>query len=147
MVRLIVEYDGILGNKMLCQKKWYAMISDSVKKVLPQLTSFPITIILVDDERIKTLNQGYRAHHRVTDVLSFLYEEQEGKEGELFISIPVAKRQSVRYGVSLSEEIARLVIHGMLHLYGYDHMKTGERKVMRGLEKHALINAHAAKLW
>ena len=77
-----------------------------------------------------------------TDVLSFYYPPEvssEKGEGEIYISLPTTLRQAKRYRTSIEKEMARLIIHGTLHLFGYDHMKAKERLVMRGLERKAML--------
>lgn len=80
-----------------------------------------VSVILVGDKKIKELNKIYRHKDRVTDVLSFGDWEDEHFLGEIVICLPQARRQAKAYGVSLKQELARLLIHGMLHLRGYEH--------------------------
>lgn len=104
-------------------------------------SSFAITVILTSDERMRMLNTAYRGLRKTTDVLSFLIDPptrtRQG-EGEIYISISRARAQQVRYAVSLEEEFARLTIHGVLHILGYDHADSHERKRMRAFEHAAL---------
>lgn len=72
-----------------------------------------ISIVLVCDARMKNLNKIYRRRQGTTDVLTFDY-------GEIFICVPQAKRQAKELGHSLKEELGVLLIHGLLHLAGYD---------------------------
>jgi probable rRNA maturation factor len=73
-----------------------------------------ISIVLVDGAKIKALNKKYLKRNRVTDVLAFDY-------GEIIICLPQAKRQAKELGHSLKEELATLLIHGILHLAGYNN--------------------------
>lgn len=93
-----------------------------------------VSIVLVEADVIKDLNRLYRRHNQVTDVLSFAYEERPW-QGDIIICLSQAKRQAKRYGHSLHQELIKLVIHGGLHLLGYDHRRPAERQVMRTLEK------------
>ena len=85
------------------------------------------TIIFIDDEKMHELNKTYRGIDRTTDVLSFAYEDNETVEcdirmlGEIFVSIPKMKEQAKEYGHSETRELSFLVVHGILHLLGYDH--------------------------
>ncbi len=105
-----------------------------------------VTVILVDDPYIRQLNHRYRHLDRATDVLSFNMDDGPGSDeeslGEVYISIDRARDQADRYHVSLDDELHRLVVHGCLHLLGYDHHNASERKVMR--EKERVYSADAA---
>lgn len=94
-----------------------------------------LTITFIDDLRMRELNNEYRNIDRATDVLSF---PQDGPQpyllGDIVISVETARRHALRYGVTLDEEILRLVVHGALHLLGYDHKKKSEREAMRARE-------------
>jgi probable rRNA maturation factor len=91
-----------------------------------------VNLVFVDDKEIRRLNRTYRKIDRATDVLSFEIDE---KNGELYISIPTAKRNAKRYGVSYEREVERLLTHGLLHLCGYDHVKLVDRVNMRKKEE------------
>ncbi len=84
-----------------------------------------VCIGLVGDTRMRRLNRTYRNQDRTTDVLAFAYREaRTGVSpmlGDVVISVPTARRQAKALGHSLDEEILRLLIHGVLHLVGYDH--------------------------
>lgn len=109
-----------------------------------------MTIIFVDDAYIRQLNRTYRHLDRATDVLSFEMEDDTTPDqdllGELYISIDRTRDQAVRYHVSVEDELHRLVVHGCLHLLGYDHHRTAERKVMRGKEAHYLSVSDAGSI-
>ena len=78
------------------------------------------TVALVSDRRIAALNRRYRRQARATDVLSFS-ARANGYLGDVVISTETARRQARRFGHSLDEEIKVLMLHGLLHLLGYDH--------------------------
>ncbi len=73
----------------------------------------------------------------MTDVLSFEYNDEE-LFGELYISVPKAKSQAPRWKNTLYAELKRLIVHGCLHLAGYDHLKKPERREMTAREDHYL---------
>ena len=144
MVTLIWEEDKKLIPGSLRNARWYAKVAQLVEGEIPERHRFDITIIFVSDDRIAELNQRYRGMAKKTDILSFYYdpEEDTGRgEGELYISVATMLRQARRYRTSVEKEMARLVVHGTLHLFGYDHMKTKERVVMRGFEKKIMAMA------
>ena len=92
------------------------------------------TVALVSDRRIAALNHRYRRQPRPTDVLSFP-ARRNGYLGDVVISAETARRQARRYGHSLVEEIKLLILHGLLHLLGYDHESDGGKMNRR---EHAL---------
>lgn len=107
-----------------------------------------LTVSLVDDAEIQQLNRGYRGIDRPTDVLAFAMREgqrvagDESVLGDVVISVPTAVRQARRRGVGVADELQTLLIHGVLHLLGYDHehsaaearrMKDMERRLRRAL--------------
>lgn len=106
-----------------------------------------ISILFVDNGKIRDLNRDYRDNDKETDVLSFpQYESIEEINGEgefillgdVVISLEKAFEQSKEYGHSFIREISYLTVHSILHLLGYDHMKDGEKKIMRDKEEAIL---------
>ncbi len=149
MVYLQNKYRGERVHKDAYQTQWYAAFLNILYDILPKPYQMILTIVLVDDVTIRKLNREHRDMDKVTDILSFYYtpeDRHERGEGELFISLPQTIRQSKRYKTSFKKEMARLIIHGILHLEGYDHMKPHERKVMRGYERTAMNHAKKKKL-
>jgi len=100
-----------------------------------------ISVVLIGNKKMKEINFKYRGKRSTTDVLSFPYLEANNnlKElylGEILIDPLQAKIQAKNYGVSLWQEITRLLIHGILHLIGYDHeVSANEAKKMRRVEE------------
>ncbi|HRT67294.1 MAG TPA: rRNA maturation RNase YbeY [Bacteroidota bacterium] len=92
-----------------------------------------IRIIFLYDDDINDINKRFLHHNSPTDVLSFNFEE-ENLEGEIYISIETAERQAKEYKVSLTNELLRLSIHGILHLLGYEDKTMKNRKIMHNLE-------------
>jgi probable rRNA maturation factor len=117
-----------------------------------------IAIVLTDDAALRDLNRRWRGIDRATDVLSFEYDAPPEEprlavmlgrgravtarrpplSGDLVISLDRMAEQAKRYRVSPGRELARLVIHGALHLAGHDHHRASERQLMRGRENAAL---------
>jgi len=79
-----------------------------------------IDVSLVDDRTIHRLNKQFRHKDKPTDVLAFSYGAQ-GVLGDVIVSRPTTERNARRFGVSYRAELKRLVIHGALHVLGYDH--------------------------
>ena len=85
---------------------------------------------------MRGLNRRYRKKDRTTDVLAFPMREGETgfcstMLGDVVISIPTARRQALEAGHSLNDEVAALLVHGILHLCGYDHERSGEEEARR----------------
>jgi probable rRNA maturation factor len=91
------------------------------------------TIILCSDCTIRRLNRQYRGKDKATDVISFPFGDDD-LLGEIYISLQRAKVQAKRYGLTYDDELKRLLVHGLLHLMGYDHQKESERGIMEDKE-------------
>lgn len=109
-----------------------------------------ISLVFVDDNGIQELNKNYRGKDMPTDVLSFALTEMGEDEleivegemetllGDIIISLETALRQAEEYGHTVEREVAYLMVHGLLHLLGYDHMTEEDKKVMRQREEKVL---------
>ena len=98
-----------------------------------------IAIVLTRDAELRVLNRRWRGIDRATDVLSFPYACHGTRvDGDLVISLDRLRAQARRYRVTLGKELARLVVHGSLHLCGLDHHGVTERAHMRRREAAAL---------
>jgi len=101
-----------------------------------------LTVVLVDDASIRELNRRYRRENRATDVLAFAVREgprtpgDERHLGDVVISLETAARQAKRRRRSLEDEVRTLLVHGTLHLLGYDHEgSAAEATRMRAKER------------
>ena len=133
-----IEPASIDGNHM----------SGLVREVLERegVTDGQVTVAFIDDAAIQSLNMRFLARDRITDVLAFsLGEPGEPLEGEIYISVETARRNSAEYSVSLERELSLLVIHGLLHLAGYDDSTTAKRRVMRDREQTYLDRFRAGE--
>ncbi len=84
--------------------------------------SHELTIRIVDDTEIRQLNRGFRGRDKPTNVLSFSYDDHpQGYLGDVVICAPVVVLEAEEYGIAAEHHWAHLVIHGVLHLLGYDH--------------------------
>lgn len=115
-----------------------------VRRILERMgeSQAEVSLEFVGNHRMRRLNRVYRKKDRTTDVLAFPMREARGPNpamlGDVVISLPVARVQSVQYGHSLDEEVVRLLVHGMLHLQGYDHER-GVREARRMQRKESMI--------
>ena len=107
-----------------------------------------LDVLLTTDVQIQKLNQKYLKHNWIPDVLAFPQEDDKYL-GDIVISVETARRQAQDYGHDLLTELQYLMIHGILHLLGYDDKKPGKRKLMRQRERQILtkleIIAHPEK--
>ncbi|GKS80473.1 endoribonuclease YbeY [Ligilactobacillus pabuli] len=126
---------------------------------LPDNTEMSVT--LVDNEKIHAINKEYRGVDKATDVISFAIEEDDGEDlpiilsdelaleipkniGDIFVSIDKVKEQAEYLGHSQERELGFLVVHGFLHLNGYDHMQPDDEKEMFGLQRK-ILDAYGLK--
>jgi len=131
---------------------------DWVKKIVRQVlkaegvaSPYEVSLVFTDSETVQQLNRDYRGVDKPTDVLAFYMLPQKGADssfalppdgvtrlGEVIISYPQAVAQAREQGHSPERELALLVIHGMLHLVGYDHEEPEEESKMRERERELL---------
>lgn len=98
-----------------------------------------LCVVFVDDARLATMHGEYLGDPDPTDVIAFdLGEECDGPEGELYVSVERARAVSRARGVSAARELALYVVHGALHLCGYDDREPEERARMRAAEREVL---------
>ena len=105
------------------------------------------SIIFIDNEEIHQINKERRGVYRATDVISFALEDSPDDFdefrilGDIFISIPKMQEQAKEYGHSEKRELSFLVVHGLLHLLGYDHMKSKkDEEIMFSLQDEILAS-------
>ncbi|MBP9761286.1 MAG: rRNA maturation RNase YbeY [Candidatus Magasanikbacteria bacterium] len=104
-----------------------------------------VSVHYIGTKKMQTLNYRFRGKNRPTDVLSFAAQEGESLPGfshhdlgDIFICVPYIQAQARSYGISYTEESLRMLIHGVLHILGYDHEKTRDAKVMFALQEKFL---------
>ena len=94
-------------------------------------------INFITAEEINNINKKFLEHDRSTDIITFDYSGNHFEiDGEIFISTGDAKINAKKYNVSLSKEFTRLIIHGILHLKGYDDIKNNDRMKMKRIENN-----------
>ena len=97
-----------------------------------------INIIFCSDNYILDVNQKYLQHDYFTDIITFDYCEGNTLSGDLFISVDSVRENSIFYGTEFENELNRVMVHGILHLIGYDDHTEEEQKVMREKENYYL---------
>jgi rRNA maturation RNase YbeY len=98
-----------------------------------------LEINFISERSILDINKTYLKHHYTTDIITFDYSDAEKIiDGEIFISMDDAFSNSKKFKVPYSEELTRLIIHGILHLLGYDDRTITDKKIMKRLENKLL---------
>lgn len=118
-----------------------ARLKEGVRRVLAGegIATAVISLAVVDDPTMHRLNRQYLEHDYPTDVLSFLLEEDDDRlEGEIIISADYAAREAEHFGWSPQDEMLLYVIHGTLHLAGYDDLEPDLKAEMRAKEREYL---------
>ena len=112
-----------------------------------------LSIVLTNDEYIRILNRDFRQKDAPTDVLSFAQMEGEPfvspvpTLGDLVISLETASRQAEERGHPLAAEVRVLLVHGLMHLLGFDHLDAGDRREMAVAENELLTALPAPSEW
>ena len=128
-------------------KEDYKYLDDVINKTFEVLDikNANMSVILIDDDKMKELNKTYRGVDRTTYVLSFALEDNNTFKspirelGEVYVSIPKMIEQAKEFNHSEKRELSFLVCHGLLHLLGYDHTKSEEdEKLQFGLQDKIL---------
>jgi len=135
-VQYAISAEGLPNEQEICQ---WARIALQEKQDQAELV-----VRIVDEAEITALNRSYRGKEGSTNVLSFSYEPMQGVESELLgdvvICAPVVAGEAVAQGKPLDAHWAHMVMHGVLHLLGYDHGAESEAREMERLETELLSN-------
>lgn len=96
-----------------------------------------LSVVLADDSFVQDLNKGYRGKDKPTNVLSFPQDEPS-MLGDIILAYETIETEAATQGKSFEDHATHLIVHGVLHLLGHDHMKAAEAETMEGLEVEAL---------
>ena len=97
-----------------------------------------VNVVFLNSRTMRKMNREYLSHDYGTDVISFCLERKDTLEGEIYINLDKARQQAKEYSVTFTNEVARLVIHGALHLVGYDDKGKKKAAVMKNKEEKQL---------
>lgn len=120
----------------LCETEvsaWVRRVAADYGKVLGD-----INYIFVDDETILDINRRFIGHDYYTDHIGFDYSQGNALSGDIYISLDTVRTNAELFGVAEEEELRRVIIHGLLHLCGFQDKTDDERKLMQQAEEKAL---------
>ena len=111
-----------------------------IEKVIREERKVPgdLNFILTNDDKIKRINREFMGRNYTTDVIAFNYNEGKTINGELYVSLETVFKNSKIYGVSFRKEVIRVIIHGVLHLCGYNDKELSESIAMKEKEEEYL---------
>ena len=126
------DTDFIFKGKTL-NNKWLRLVAESEIRRIGN-----ISIIFCSDNYILDVNQKYLQHDYFTDIITFDYCEGDKLSGDLFISVDSVRENAIEYGTEFIEELHRVIVHGVLHLIGYDDHNEEDIAMMRKKENYYL---------
>ena len=126
------DIDFVFKHKRL-NNSWLKLVAESEIKKLGN-----INIIFCSDNYILDVNVKYLGHDYYTDIITFDYCEKDILSGDLFISIDTVRDNAEFYKTEFNDELNRVIVHGLLHLIGYDDHTPEEQKIMREKENYYL---------
>jgi len=122
----ITDFDIAEKSKL---KKWIKEVVGKEGSTIAELN-----FIFCDDDYLLEKNKTFLKHDTLTDIITFDYSEKNTLTGDVYISIERVKENSQNYGVSYENELHRVIIHGILHLLGYNDKNEKQQKKMREKE-------------
>lgn len=133
MVSYFFEDTNFKFNRRRLTSQWLKFTAESEIKRIGQ-----VNIIFCSDNYILDINQKYLQHDYFTDIITFDYCEGKTLSGDLFISVDTVRENSIFYGTEFDDELNRVIVHGLLHLIGYDDHSEEDQKTMRSKEDYYL---------
>ena len=133
MVSYFTQDTGFKFTGKLVNNRWLKIMTESESRKLGN-----INIIFCSDPYILDINKKYLKHNYYTDIITFDYCEGQVLSGDLFISVDTVRANADFYKTDFSEELNRVIIHGVLHLAGYDDQTDEQKAQMRSKEDYYL---------
>ena len=133
MVRYFTEDTQFTFKEKALNNKWYKLVASSEVRKLGD-----INVIFCSDRYILDINMRYLQHDYFTDIITFDYCEKDILSGDLFISVDSVRENALFYNTTFEDELNRVLVHGVLHLIGYDDHKDEDVAMMRSKEDYYL---------
>ena len=133
MISYYKEDTGFVFKGRTLNNRWLRMVAGSEIRRIGD-----ISIIFCSDNYILDVNMRYLQHDYFTDIITFDYCEKDILSGDLFISIDSVRENALFYGVPFADELDRVMVHGLLHLIGYDDHTEEQIREMRAKEDYYL---------
>ena len=133
MIRYFSESIKFDLKGKLANNRWLRFVAEAEAKRIGE-----VNIIFCSDPYILDVNINYLGHDYYTDIITFDYVEGDVLSGDLFISIDSVRENASFYGAEFPTELRRVMVHGLLHLIGYDDHTPAEQKEMRSKEDYYL---------
>jgi probable rRNA maturation factor len=131
-----IFYDGI-KYRLRSSRKILKLIEKVIREY--RKPSGSLSFILLSDEELIKINKEFLQHNYSTDVIAFDYSNNDILDGEIYLSLETIKNNSLNYKVSLRNELIRVMIHGTLHLCGFNDYTDDEKERMRILENEWIV--------
>ena len=133
MVSFFTQDTGFAFKEKRLTSRWLKLVAESESKRLGD-----IAVIFCSDNYILDVNIKYLQHDYYTDIITFDYCEGNRLSGDLFISVDSVRENASFYGTEFAEELNRVIVHGVLHLIGYDDHTEEDIDTMRAKENYYL---------
>lgn len=133
MISFYFEDTKFVFKQKTLTRKWLKLVAESEICRIGD-----ISVIFCSDNYILDINQRYLSHDYFTDIITFDYREGDRLSGDLFISVDSVKENSVEYGTEFNGELNRVIVHGLLHIIGYDDHTEEQTREMRSKENYYL---------
>ena len=133
MISYFFEDTDFLFKGKTLNNKWLRLVAESEIRRISD-----INIIFCSDNYILDVNQQYLQHDYFTDIITFDYCEGDRLSGDLFISVDTVRENAIEYGTEFKDELNRVIVHGVLHLIGYDDHYDEDVVEMRAKENYYL---------
>ena len=130
MTEVLFQVKAGVSKAWVCRVVEKALRSEKAKKT--------ISVLITDDRRIRKINRRFLQHDRATDVISF-------STGDIVVSAETARRVAAERGIPFREELSRYLVHGTLHLLGYDDKKKKDFKRMHHRQEKILVSLRGTK--
>ena len=144
MVKNHIEYHWDFDGKEIINKDNFCGIAKNVIHEL-ELTFDHVALIFVNDDYLKELHGKYLDDLSTTDVMTFDLRDEDSLDSEIYISVDTAERVAAELKITAEEELLRYMLHGILHLAGYDDHSDEERKQMKVAENR-LVEKYSERL-